>query len=82
MEKKCYIYLCLHGVHHCVCISRSVMPDSLQPNGLQPASLLCPWNSPGKNIGVGWGCHSLLQGGLPDLGIEPTRLMSSALATT
>ena len=22
--------------------------------------LLCPWNSPGKNIGVG--CHALLQG--------------------
>ena len=27
---------------------------------LEPARLLCPWNSPGKNIGVG--CHSLLQG--------------------
>ena len=26
----------------------------------QPARLLCPWNFPGKNIGVG--CHSLLQG--------------------
>ena len=31
-----------------------------QPQGLQPARLLCPWNSPGKNTGVG--CHSLLQG--------------------
>ena len=30
----------------------------------------CPWNSPGKNTGVG--CHSLLQGmDLPDPGIEP-----------
>ena len=26
----------------------------------QPARLLCPWNLPGKNIGVG--SHSLLQG--------------------
>ena len=37
------------------------MSDSLQTHGLQPARLLCPWNSPGKNIGVG--CYSLLQGG-------------------
>ncbi|XDA87367.1 hypothetical protein R6Z07F_017063 [Ovis aries] len=29
--------------------------------------LLCPWDSPGKNTGVG--CHSLLQD-LPDPGIE------------
>ena len=31
--------------------------------------LLCPWNSPGKNTGVG--CHSLLQGNLPYPRIEP-----------
>ena len=31
----------------------------LQPYALQPARLLCPWNSPGKNTGVG--CHLLLQ---------------------
>ena len=36
------------------------MSDSLQPHGLQPTRLLCPWDSPGKNTGVG--CHSLLQG--------------------
>ena len=29
-----------------------------------PARLLCPWDSPGKNTGVG--CHALLQGDLPD----------------
>ena len=29
------------------------------PHGLQPTRLPCPWNSPGKNIGVG--CHFLLQ---------------------
>ena len=27
---------------------------------LQPTSLLCPWDSPGKNTGVG--CHAFLQG--------------------
>ena len=32
---------------------------TLQPHGLQPTLLLCPWNSPVKNTGVG--CHSLLQ---------------------
>ena len=35
------------------------MFDYLQPHGLEPTSLLCPWNSPGRNTGVG--CHSLLQ---------------------
>ena len=34
--------------------------STLQPRGLQPARLLCPWDSPGRNTGVG--CHSLLQG--------------------
>ena len=26
--------------------------NSLQPRGLQPARLLCPWDLPGKNTGV------------------------------
>ena len=34
-------------------------PDSLWPHGLWPTRLLCPWNSPSRNSGVG--CHSLLQ---------------------
>ena len=38
----------------------SVVSSSLSPYGLQPARLLCPWNSPGKNTGVG--CHFLPQG--------------------
>ena len=49
-------------------VSHSVVSDSLRPTGVQPARLLCPWNSPGKNIGVG--CHSLLQGNLPNPGIK------------
>ena len=43
-----------------VYVRRSVMSDSLPPQGLQPTRLICPWNSSGKNTGVG--CHFLLQG--------------------
>ena len=43
-----------------VCVSCSVVSKSLQPHGLQPTRLLCPWDSPGKSTGVG--NHSLLQG--------------------
>ena len=46
-----------------VCVSCSVVSGSLQPHGLRPTRLLCPWNSPGKNTGVG--CHFLLQGTFP-----------------
>ena len=38
---------------HESCASCSVVPDSLWPHGLQPARLLCPWDSPGKNTGAG-----------------------------
>ena len=37
----------------------SVVSDSVPPHRRQPTRLLCPWDSPGKNIGVG--CHFLLQ---------------------
>ena len=39
--------------------SLQVMSDSVRPYGLQPTRLLCPWDSPGKNTGLG--CHFLLQ---------------------
>ena len=42
------------------------------------ARLLCPWDYPGKNTGVG--CHALFQGNLPHPGIEPMLVMSPALA--
>ena len=41
------------------CVSCSVVSNSLQPHGLRPAKLLCPWNSPGMNTGVD--CRSILQ---------------------
>ena len=46
--------------------SRSVMSDSLWPRGLWPTRLLRPWDSPGKNTGVGY--HFLLQGIFPTQG--------------
>ena len=50
-----------------VCVfNRSVVSNSLRPHGLQPAKLLCPWDSPGKNTGVG--SHFLLQGIFPTQG--------------
>ena len=32
---------------------RAAPAPLLRPHGLQPARLLCPWNSPGKNTGPG-----------------------------
>ena len=39
------------------------------PQGLEPARLLHPWDSPGKNTGVG--CHFLLQRIFPTQGWNP-----------
>ena len=50
----------------------SVVSDSLWPHGLQPIRILCPWDSPGKNTGVG--CRSLLQGIFPSQGLNPCLL--------
>ena len=50
-------------------LSRSVVSDSLQPLGLQSPRLLCPWDSPGKNIRVG--CCALLQEIVPIQGSNP-----------
>ena len=60
--------LSLHPLHpslscvHAYSVA-SVVPNSLQPHGLQPTRLLRPWGSPGKNTGVG--CHFLPQRSSP-----------------
>ena len=49
--------------NRCYCstyVSHSVTSDSLQPCGLYPTRILCPWDFPGKNTGVG--CLFLLKG--------------------
>ena len=43
----------------CCCYVTSVMSDSVWPHGRQPTRLPRPWDSPGKNTGVG--CHFLPQ---------------------
>ena len=45
------------------------MSNSLQPYGLKPSRLFCPWNFPSKNSGVG--CHFLLQGIFPTQELNP-----------
>ena len=51
-------------------VSHSVVSNSLRPNRLWPTRLLCPWDSPGKNTGVG--SHSLLQGIFPTQDSNPS----------
>ena len=53
----------------------SVVSD---PTNCKPTQLLCPWGYPSRNTRVG--SHSLLQGDLPDPGIEPTSPVASVLA--
>ena len=43
----------------CCCCVASVMSDSVRLHRWQPTRLPHPWDSPGKNTGVG--CHFLLQ---------------------
>ena len=50
----------------------------LRHYGLHPTSLLCPWDSPGKNTGVG--CCFILQGIFPNRGSNLCLFMSPSLA--
>ena len=52
-QQQIHKYVC------CCCCVTSVMSDSVRPHRRQPTRLLHPWDSPGKNTGVG--CHFLLQ---------------------
>ena len=51
------------------CVSHPIVSNSLQPHGLYSTRILCPWNFPGKNTGVG--CRFLLQGIFPTQGWNP-----------
>ena len=51
----------------CVCVCAKSLESC--PILCNPARLLCPWESPGKNTGVG--CHFLLQGIFPTQGLNP-----------
>ena len=56
----------VHGV--VVVLVTIVVSDSFRSHGLWPTRLLCPWDSPSKNTGVG--CHFLLQGIFPTQGLN------------
>ena len=59
---KCIFNLCTNSIVYCCCcccLVVSVVFDSVLPHRRQPTRLRCPWDSPGKNTGVG--CHFLLQ---------------------
>ena len=51
---------CIPGIVCCCCLVNKSCPTLCDPHGLWPTRLLCPWDFPGKNTGVG--CHFLLQG--------------------
>ena len=53
-NRKSSTETCLHARM----LSRFSHVASVQPNGLEPIRLLCPWSSPGENTGVG--SHFLL----------------------
>ena len=52
--------ICFWCKHESASVSCSIVSNSLWPCGLWPTRLLCPWNFPGKNTGVG--CYSFFQG--------------------
>ena len=56
----------------CCCLIASIVTNSGRPYGLQPARLLCPWDSLGKSTRVS--CHDLLQGIFPTQGSNPCPL--------
>ena len=61
-------------------LSCSVVFDSLQPHGLYPPRLLCPWNSPGKNTGVGF--HFLFLGLFLTQGSSASTALAGRFFTT
>ena len=54
-----YYIFCFMCQCCCCCWVTSVVSDSVWPRRGQPTRLPSPWDSPGKNTGVG--CHVLLQ---------------------
>ena len=63
-----YEYMHANSLQSCLTLQLHYNPPGSSVHG----------DSPGKNTGVG--CHFLLQGDLPDPGIEPRSLKSPALA--
>ena len=74
-----FIYL-EHIENYACVLSRSVVFSSLWPRVLYPIRLLCPWDSPGKNTGVG--CRFLFQGIFPTQGSTHSPTLACEFFTT
>ena len=65
--------ICLSLCHCCVCMcvlaTQSCLTFCDLMDGMEPTRLLYPWDSSGKDTGLG--CHSLLQGIFPTQGSNP-----------
>ena len=59
MPVSLYVYICLQIIYILLLLSHFSRVLSVRPHRRQPTRLPCPWDSPGKNTGVG--CHFLLQ---------------------
>ena len=58
-EEKTLFWIMWIMVFPCYCSVALVVSDSVRTHRQQSTKLLCPWDSPGKNTGVG--CHFPLQ---------------------
>ena len=66
LERRLFIQIILWWWFSCSC------PTLLQPHGLWPSRVLCPWDCPGQNTGVGF--HFLLEGIFLAQGSNPSLL--------
>ena len=67
MERLSHLRVCVLGCFSHVLLFATLGVPRVP---LPPARLLCPWDSPGKNTGVG--CHALFQGIFPTQGSNPS----------
>ena len=56
---QCKLMILSIHIYVCYCLVTKFCLTHLRPHGLQLTRLLCPWEFPGKNTGMG--CHFLLQ---------------------
>ena len=63
-----FMLICMCG-YVCMYVRRSVTSSIFCPSELELTRLLCPWDPPDRNTGVG--SHSHLQGIFPTQGLNP-----------
>ena len=68
MQKSITFQISTMHIHSDGGLVAKLCPTLGTPWTMQPTRLLCPWDFPGKNTGVG--CHSHLQGIFPTQGLN------------